>query len=222
MHPLLDGKRLIAFDLDGTLIDSVPDLTVAVARALVDQELPMPTTDDVRHWVGNGAAVLVERALTWAKGMPLEAMLFDRAYAAFLHYYGAAPNQLTSLYPGARSALTGLRQAGYTLVLITNKPERFIVPILDHFGLQGYFTLCLGGDSLAEKKPSPVPLLHAAQVGGVAPDACVMVGDSRHDIAAGKAAGFVTLALPYGYNHGEPIEESRPDAVIASLAELIA
>lgn len=222
MHPLLDGKRLIAFDLDGTLIDSVPDLTVAVARVLVDQGLPMPTTDDVRHWVGNGAAVLVERALTWAQGAPPEAMLFDRAYAAFLHHYAAAPNQLTSLYPGARSALVGLRQAGYTLVLITNKPERFITPILDHFGLQGCFTLCLGGDSLAEKKPSPVPLLHAAQVGGVAPAACVMVGDSRHDIAAGKAAGFVTLALPYGYNHGEPIDESGPDAVIASLAELIA
>ena len=222
MHPLLDGKRLIAFDLDGTLIDSVPDLTVAVAHALVDQGLPMPTAEDVRHWVGNGAAVLVERALTWAQGEPPREMLFDRAYAAFLHHYAAAPNQLTSLYPGARSALTGLRDAGFTLVLITNKPERFIAPILDHFGLRGCFELCLGGDSLAEKKPSPLPLLHAAKVGGVSPDACVMVGDSRHDIAAGKAAGFVTLALPYGYNHGEPIGDSEPDAVIASLAELIA
>lgn len=222
MHPLLDGQQLIAFDLDGTLIDSVPDLTVAVAHALVDQGLPMPTADEVRHWVGNGAAVLIERALTWAQGAPPEAMLLDRAYAAFLRHYAAAPNTLTSLYPGVRSVLTGLRDDGFTLVLITNKPERFIAPILDHFDLQGCFTLCLGGDSLAEKKPSPMPLLHAAQVGGVVPAACVMVGDSRHDIAAGKAAGFVTLALPYGYNHGAPIEDSRPDAVIASLAELIA
>ncbi|MFN2410357.1 MAG: phosphoglycolate phosphatase [Halomonas sp.] len=222
MHPLLHGKRLIAFDLDGTLIDSVPDLTVAVAHALADQRLTMPTADNVRDWVGNGAAILVERALTWALCTPPDALLFDRAYAGFLHYYAAAPNQLTELYPGVRQTLTTLREAGYVLVLITNKPERFIAPILDHFNLKACFTLCLGGDSLAEKKPSPLPLLHAANACGVAPGECLMVGDSRHDIAAGKAAGFTTLALPYGYNHGEPISHSDPDAILASLAELIA
>lgn len=107
-------------------------------------------------------------------------------------------------------------------MLITNKPERFIAPILDHFNLNACFALCLGGDSLAEKKPSPLPLLYAAKAYGVAPTECLMVGDSRHDIAAGKAAGFTTLALPYGYNHGEPISHSGPDAVLTSLAELIA
>lgn len=222
MHPLLHGKRLIAFDLDGTLIDSVPDLTVAVAHALADQRLTMPTAENVRDWVGNGAAVLVERALTWALGTPPDAILFNRAYAGFLRYYAAAPNQLTALYPGAEQALTTLREAGYILVLITNKPECFIAPILDHFGLKACFTLCLGGDSLAEKKPSPLPLLHAANACNVMPAECMMVGDSRHDIAAGKAAGFTTLALPYGYNHGEPISHSGPDAILASLAELIA
>lgn len=222
MHPLLNGKRLIAFDLDGTLIDSVPDLTVAVAHALADQGLAMPSPDNVRDWVGNGAAVLVERALTWALGAPPDTLLLDRAYAGFLHHYAAAPNQLTALYPGVKQALTTLHEAGYMLVLITNKPERFIVPILEHFELNACFALCLGGDSLAEKKPSPLPLLYAAKACGVTPGDCMMVGDSRHDIEAGKAAGFTTLALPYGYNHGKPISHSDPDAVLSSLDEMIA
>jgi len=222
VHPLLRGKRLIAFDLDGTLIDSVPDLAAAVAHALADQQLAEPTADKVRDWVGNGAAVLVERALTWAQGEPAEAALFERSYEAFLRHYAAASNELTTLYPGAHEALADLCEAGFTLVLITNKPQRFIAPILDHFGLGACFTLCLGGDSLAEKKPSPVPLLHAANACGVQPAECVMVGDSRHDIAAGKAAGFATLALPYGYNHGEPIIHSAPDAILGSLTELLA
>ncbi|SDO00764.1 phosphoglycolate phosphatase [Vreelandella arcis] len=221
MHPLLRGKRMIAFDLDGTLIDSVPDLAVAVGRALNDQGLATPSVDKVRDWVGNGAAILVERALTWAQGEAPDAGLFDRAYAAFLDHYAAAPNALTTLYPGVSQALNALSQAGFMLVLITNKPKRFIQPILDHFGLQTYFMLCLGGDSLAEKKPAPLPLLHAASVCGVVPAECMMVGDSRHDIAAGKAAGFATLALPYGYNHGEPIANSAPDGVVNVLTELL-
>ncbi len=107
------------------------------------------------------------------------------------------------------------------LALITNKPERFIAPILSHFGVLALFTSTVGGDSLAEKKPSPLPLLHVAHTLDIAPSASVMVGDSRHDIAAGKAAGFTTVALPYGYNHGDPIEQSHPDLIVASLRELV-
>lgn len=221
LHAVLGGKRLIAFDLDGTLIDSVPDLAAAVARTLKELDLPSPGEAEVRDWVGNGAAVLVERALTWALQAPPEPSLQQRAYDAFMVHYGAAPNTLTTLYPGVQQTLKALHQHGLMLVLITNKPERFIEPLLSHFELQSYFTLWLGGDSLAEKKPHPLPLLHAAQHCQIPPTECVMVGDSRHDIAAGKAAGFTTLALPYGYNHGEPIETSHPDRVLGSLTELL-
>ena len=220
-HPVLQGKRLIAFDLDGTLIDSVPDLAAAVARTLSELDLPEPNETKVRDWVGNGAPVLVERALTWALQAPPEPSLQQRAYDAFMGHYGAAPNALTTLYPGVKQALEALYQQGLTLVLITNKPERFIEPLLNHFELLNYFTLCLGGVSLAEKKPHPLPLLHAAHHCQIPPAECVMVGDSRHDMAAGKAAGFTTLALPYGYNHGEPIENSHPDLVLSSLTELL-
>jgi len=221
LHSVLQGKRLIAFDLDGTLIDSVPDLAVAVACALRELDLPEPSESDVRDWVGNGAPVLVERALAWALQAAPEPALHQRGYDAFMAYYGAAPSALTTLYPGVQPALQALHEQGITLVLITNKPERFIEPLLNHFDLLDYFTLWIGGDSLAEKKPNPLPLLHAASTCQIPPAECVMVGDSRHDIAAGKAAGFTTLALPYGYNHGEPIEESNPDLVLASLTELL-
>ena len=220
-HAVLQGKQLIAFDLDGTLIDSVPDLAAAVARTLVELGMPAPNEKEVRDWVGNGAPVLVERALTWALKAAPEPALLKRGYDLFMEHYGAAPNTLTTLYPGVKQALQSLDQQGLTLVLITNKPERFIEPLLSHFELLDYFTLCIGGDSLPEKKPHPLPLLHAAQHCKVPPEACVMVGDSRHDIAAGKAAGFTTLALPYGYNHGEPIESSCPDLVLSSLSELL-
>lgn len=220
MHSVLAGKQLIAFDLDGTLIDSVPDLAVALARALSELGLSEPSEARVRDWVGNGAPMLVERALAWAlQGAP-EPELQERAYHAFMRYYGAAPNALTTLYPGVQEALQALHKSGFTLVLITNKPERFIKPLLTHFKLLEFFSMWIGGDSLADKKPSPLPLQHVARMTQIPPSKCVMVGDSRHDVIAGKAAGFTTIALPYGYNHGEPIEESDPDLVLTSLAEL--
>ncbi|WP_404377243.1 phosphoglycolate phosphatase [Vreelandella aquamarina] len=221
MHTILQGKRLIAFDLDGTLIDSVPDLAVGVQRALEDVDLAQPSEDQVRDWVGNGAQVLVERALSWALAAAPSTALQQQAYDAFMRHYGAAPNALTRLYPDVSEALHALHQAGYVLALITNKPERFIAPILSHFGLLPLFTRTVGGDSLPEKKPSPLPLLHIAQTLDIAPSVSVMVGDSRHDIAAGKAAGFTTVALPYGYNHGDPIEQSQPDLLVSSLRELV-
>ncbi|MGP9684750.1 phosphoglycolate phosphatase [Halomonas sp. AOP25-F1-15] len=221
LHSVLQGKRLIAFDLDGTLIDSVPDLAVAVMLTLRELGLREPSEDQVRNWVGNGAPVLVQRALAWAREEAAEPALETCAYEAFMKHYGAAPNALTTLYPGVVQTLQALHQHGMTLVLITNKPERFIEPLLNHFKLIDYFTLWIGGDSLAEKKPHPLPLLHAADRCQISPSECVMVGDSRHDVAAGKAAGFTTLALPYGYNHGEPIEHSHPDLIVSSLTELL-
>lgn len=221
MHPLLTDIRVVTFDLDGTLIDSVPDLAVAVDTALDDLGLPAAGEAKVRDWVGNGSLTLMERALTDARGeAPLPPQL-RQAHEAFLHHYSRDPGSRTRLYPGVREALDGLRGAGYPLALVTNKPEAFIAPILTGFGLAEHFALCLGGDSLPQKKPDPAPLRYVAAHFGVPPAACLMVGDSRHDIAAGRAAGFRTLAVPYGYNHGEPVRDSGPDGVVESLAELV-
>ncbi|WP_027966302.1 phosphoglycolate phosphatase [Halomonas halocynthiae] len=221
MHPLLKNAQLIAFDLDGTLIDSVPDMATAVDAAMTQLGLPAPGVVKVRHWVGNGAQVLMQRALADAVGEAASEAWLDQAYAAFLVHYARASCQQTCLYPGVKGALDGLRDAGLTLVLITNKPTAFIAPLLAHVNLQQHFSLCLGGDSLAQRKPDPMPLLYAAEFFSIAPSRCVMIGDSRHDIVAGKAAGFRTLAVPYGYNHGESVELSHPDGVLESLAQLV-
>lgn len=221
MHPLLSGIRLVAFDLDGTLVDSVPDLATAVDAALSDLDLPPPGEAKVRDWVGNGSLKLLERALVDALKAPPDEPLLVRAHQGFLDHYGRAPSARTRCFPGAREALEALQARGLALALVTNKPSAFIAPVLAGVGLEGYFGLCLGGDSLARKKPDPAPLRHAAAHFDVAPAASLMVGDSRHDIAAGKAAGFRTLAVPYGYNHGVPVADSHPDGIVESLADLV-
>ncbi|MDN3525815.1 phosphoglycolate phosphatase [Halomonas sabkhae] len=221
MHSLLDDIRLICFDLDGTLVDSVPDLAAAVDAALCDLGLPAAGERHVRDWVGNGSRVLMERALRHALAEEPGASRLEQAHDAFVNHYERRPCAASRLYPGVAEALQQLHAAGLTLVLVTNKPAAFIAPILEHFGLSTYFSLCLGGDSLARRKPDPLPLTHAAATFATSTTHCLMVGDSRHDIAAGRAAAFRTLAVPYGYNHGEPVALSGPDAVVESLVELL-
>ena len=177
----------------------------------------------VRDWVGNGSHTLVERALTHAYGVAegdVDAAEIDAAHVRFLEHYGAAPCEHTRLYDGVHDCLDALAAYNVPCALITNKPVAFLPPILARFELEGRFSLVLGGDSLREKKPHPLPLLHAAEQFGVAPRRSLMIGDSRHDIAAGRAAGFRTLAVSYGYNHGEPIRDSAPDYVVDSLGAL--
>lgn len=221
MHPMLHDIRLVAFDLDGTLIDSVPDLAAAVDAMLGDHGLAPVGEAKVRDWVGNGSRKLVERALAFALERVPDASALDAAHERFLAHYHAAPCERTRVFPGVREALEALHARGLILTLITNKPKAFIDPILEALSLRTFFAMTLGGDSLPEKKPHPAPLLHLAAHFDVDPAHCLMVGDSRHDVEAGKRAGFRTLAVPYGYNHGEPVSRSDPDALVESLRELV-
>lgn len=219
--PILAGIRLVAFDLDGTLIDSLPDLAIAVDAMLLELDMPAAGEAKVGDWVGNGSRKLIERALYDALGeMPDDARL-TAAHARFLDYYAEAPSARTRVYHGVHEALAALRERDVIVALITNKPQAFIAPILESLELADYFDLTLGGDSLPRKKPDPAPLLHVAEHFKIAPEHCLMVGDSRHDIEAGKRAGFRTLAVPYGYNHGEPVALSCPDGMLESLTQLI-
>lgn len=221
MHSMLQDIRLVAFDLDGTLIDSVPDLATAVDVMLDEYGLAPAGETKVRDWVGNGTRKLVERALGFALGLAPDASVLDAAHERFLVHYHAAPCEHTRVFPGVYAALEALHARGLILTLITNKPKAFIDPILEALSLRTFFAMTLGGDSLPEKKPHPAPLLHLATHFDVAPAHCLMVGDSRHDVEAGKRAGFRTLTVPYGYNHGEPVSRSGPDAQVESLEELV-
>ncbi|WP_114418106.1 phosphoglycolate phosphatase [Marinospirillum perlucidum] len=225
LHPRLQEIRLLAFDLDGTLIDSVPDLTTAVDQALKQMHLPLAGPGQVRHWVGNGSQVLIQRAVTGQdQGEKLIAADDPRviqAHDLFLEAYAATQGEATRLYPGVLETLDQLSRLPLPLALITNKPARFLPELLAGLGIDHYFQLLLGGDSLAQKKPHPAPLLHAAEHFACPPKAAALVGDSRHDIEAARAAGFISVGVPYGYNHGQPISQSQPDLLINHLTDLL-
>lgn len=211
---------MILLDLDGTLVDSVPDLAYSVDVMMERLGLPRRGEAEVRHWVGNGVERLVRRALTGTlDGEPDEA-LFERAYPVFLEVYGANTSARSVLYPGIREGLDYLRAAGYRLGCVTNKAACFTEPLLKDLGIYGYFGLVVSGDTLAKKKPDPAPLLHAARHFGVEPHEALMVGDSVSDVKAARAAGFQIVCMTYGYNHGMDIREAHPDAVIDSLVQL--
>jgi len=212
--------KMILIDLDGTLVDSVPDLGFCVDR-LMERLGRHPWGEArVRDWVGNGVERLVRRALTGElDGEPGDAE-YARAYPIFLELYAANTAERSRLYPGVREGLDTLRGAGYPLACVTNKAAQFTEPLLQHLGVWNYFGLVVSGDTLAEKKPNPAPLLHAARHFGVQPKDALMVGDSISDVMAARAAGFAIVCVSYGYNHGRDIREAAPDAVIDALTEL--
>ncbi|TVQ93508.1 MAG: phosphoglycolate phosphatase [Chromatiaceae bacterium] len=216
--PLHPG--LILIDLDGTLVDSVPDLTHCVDAMLTQLGRASRGEAAVRNWVGNGVERLVKRALTdRMDGEPTAAELAE-ALPLFCDIYADNTARRSVPYPGVREGLTWLRERGYRLGCVTNKAARFTEPLLAALDLREHFELVISGDSLPEHKPHPLPLLHAADFFGCAPAAALMVGDSVSDVKAARAAGFAVVCVSYGYNHGEDIGLAGPDAVIDALTEL--
>lgn len=224
LEQLFDGKlpRLVMFDLDGTLMDSVPDLAAAVDKMLMLLGREPAGVARVRDWVGNGSRVLVRRAL--AGGLQHDGVadeLADEALALFMQAY-AGGHELTTVYPGVCECLDWLRARGVKLAIVTNKPAQFIEPLLEEKGLAGYFDWLVGGDTLPQQKPDPAALFWVMEKAGVAPGESLFVGDSRNDVRAAKAAAVPCVALTYGYNHGEPIANERPALTLDDLSELVA
>ena len=215
-HP----PALIMLDLDGTLVDSVPDLALAVDQMLTSIGKPPAGELKVRDWVGNGAQALVARAYVDAMTYPIDLydqVDFKRAYQRFFEYYEASNGVAAVVYPGVREALDRWSLKGIKLAVVTNKPMQFTTSLLESVGLADYFSSVCGGDSLPKRKPEPDQLLYTLKQAVVSADQALMVGDSSNDINAGRAAGIGTLAVPYGYNHGLPIDESHPDQVVTRL-----
>ncbi len=211
---------MVLIDLDGTLVDSVPDLTFCVDEMMQELGMPLRGEARVRTWVGNGVERLVRRALTDSLDGEPEDELFQRAYPIFLRLYAENTSGRSQLYPGVREGLDYLRSAGFKLGCVTNKAEQFTLPLLEAMEIRDYFAIVVSGDSLQEKKPHPMPLLHAAEFFGVEPGKALMLGDSMSDVKAARAAGFKVVCMSYGYNHGIDIREANPDAVLDSMTEL--
>lgn len=222
-HLFADKKpKLVLFDLDGTLVDSVPDLANAIDRMLLELGKETAGIERVRSWVGNGAAVLVQRALSGS----MEVLVsnpdeFEKAYALFLKFYGEHTADQSCLYEGVEECLMSLQNQKIKMGLVTNKPIQFTLTMLAGFKLNGYFDVVIGGDSLPQKKPSAKPLLEAMARCSASPSETLMVGDSKSDVVAARAAGCPVICVPYGYNHGEDIAKYEPDLIVQSLAELV-
>ncbi|MBA6340803.1 phosphoglycolate phosphatase [Colwellia sp. MB02u-10] len=222
-----ENKTVLLFDLDGTLVDSAPDLAAAINKMLLALNLTTFPQEIIRGWVGNGAKTLVERALQHscdnnaAVDNSLSEAKVNEALAIFLNYYQQFLCVESSLYKGVRETLLALKDQGYRLAIITNKPTEFIEPIITGFELKGLFELQLGGDSLIERKPHPLPLLHACKTLKVSVAQCIMIGDSKNDILAAKAANIQSIGLTYGYNYGEDIRVYQPDWCLDTFAELL-
>ena len=214
--------EFVGFDLDGTLVDSVPDLAWCIDRTMPRFGMPPRGEARVRNWVGDGVERLVERALTGETDARADPERLREACAVFLDLYSVHGCDRSRIYPGVRKGLAEFRARGAVLACITNKPRTPAVDLLAHLQLLDAFALVLGGDSLPRRKPDPLPLRHACSEFGAAVERSIFVGDSAGDVAAARAAGMRVACVSYGYNHGRDISEAAPDAVIDSLEELAA
>ncbi len=212
--------HMILIDLDGTLVDSVPDLAFCVDAMMARLGRPPHGEAKVRNWVGNGVERLVRRSLIGQlEGEPDEAG-FQRAYPIFLELYRDNTSKRSQLFPGIEEGLDWLKAAGYRLGCVTNKAAQFTEPLLRDLGVRDSFEIVISGDTLPRSKPDPLPLLHAAAHFDVEPAAALMIGDSISDVKAARAAGFTIFCMSYGYNHGQDIRDYHPDAVLDSLTEI--
>jgi phosphoglycolate phosphatase len=211
--------KAVTIDLDGTLLDTIPDLAVAANMMLAELGRPKQDVDLIRTFVGKGIPRLVERALAGSvDGVP-ERALFEQALPVFERCYSAVNGQHTTVYPGVREGLDRLRAEGFPLACVTNKSGRFTLPLLDAMRLAGYFSQVVAGDSLPRKKPDPLPLTHASAQFGIAPQFMLMIGDSLNDAEAARAAGCPVFCVDYGYNEGHDVRELDIDAIVTSLLD---
>ncbi len=215
---MFSDVRVVLFDLDGTLVDTAPDLAAATDYMLESLSLPPVGEARVRTWIGHGVSHLIKCALAATSGS--EQDLFESGSRLFLDYYAGHLADRTLPYPGVVEALDELVGRGLRLGVVTNKPARFTEPLLESLGLRDAFQAVVTGDAVKEQKPAPEPLLQAVRLCGGIPRQAIMVGDSMTDVEAARRAELGVIGVPYGYNHGDELFWTAPDLMIQSLIEL--
>jgi len=212
--PATDRLQAAIVDLDGTMVDTVGDFDAALNAMLADHGLPAVDRAFIERTVGKGSEHLIRSTLAQVGA---DAGLYDDAWQRYQRHYLAVNGQFSAVYPGVLDGLRQLAGAGLALACLTNKPGAFARPLLAAKGLDGFFRQVFGGDAFARKKPDPLPLLETCRALGTAPAATLMVGDSSNDAQAARAAGCPVVLVSYGYNHGRPVAEAQPDAVVDRL-----
>lgn len=217
------AQSLLMFDLDGTLIDSAPDIAIAGNKMLSELGKDTFKPERFRHWVGNGATIMVNRALSGSDQINpnLNPTECKKALDIFMQAYLAAPCVATTLYADVAQTLKTLKAQGHTIAVVTNKPAAFVSPILQKLKISQYIDFQLGGDDLTEKKPSALPLLHTCQTLGFEPQNAIMIGDSTNDIQAAHNANITSIGLTYGYNYGQPISDDNPNYVFDHFKDIL-
>ena len=218
--PLARGIAAVMIDLDGTLLDTVPDLAAAAERMLAALDLRPCPAEQIRGFVGKGIPKLVERCLEASAGRERAGALQGEALALYLDFYAEESGRRTALYPGVIEGIERLRAMGLRLACVTNKAECFTLPLLEQKGLAAYFELVVSGDTLARKKPDPMQLAHICAVFAFAPERVLLIGDSVNDALAARAAGCPVVCVSYGYNECGDVHDLDCDAIVGSLLDV--
>lgn len=215
----MSGVRAAIIDLDGTMLDTAPDFHVAINRMRDELSLAPLAIETIKTFVGQGSENLMRRVL----GVDFDAagveQRFEQALSSYQKHYLTINGDHSTLYPGVHEGLEALQAKGLRLACVTNKPLAFARPLLAKMQLAGYFDIVYGGDSFAKKKPDPMPLLQVCSDFALEPQQVVAIGDSSNDALAARAAGCRVLNVPYGYNHGQPIQEVDSDGIVETLLD---
>jgi phosphoglycolate phosphatase len=215
----LKNIRAAIIDLDGTMLDTAPDFHVAINRMRAELHLAPMSIDTIKNFVGKGTENLIRSVLS-VDYRPTEIeQHFEHALTSYQRHYLAINGDYSALYPQVREGLDALQAKGIRLACVTNKPIAFALPLLQKKELRQYFDIVYGGDSLPKKKPDPYPLLQVCADFSLQPRQVVAIGDSSNDAQAARAAGCWVLNVPYGYNHGQPIQEVDSDGIVSTLLD---
>jgi len=211
--------KAVMIDLDGTLVDSIPDLAAAANGMLREMGRPELPAEVIRTFVGKGIPNLVARSLTGDLDGTVPQDVLERAMPIYERWYTAVNGRHSTIYPGVMDGLDALRKARFPLACVTNKSGRFTTALLECLDLAPYFTQVVAGDTLPQKKPDPAQLLHACRGFDVAPRDMLLIGDSVNDAQAARAAGCPVFCVPYGYNEGRDVRVLDVDSIVDSLAD---
>ncbi|WP_312549913.1 phosphoglycolate phosphatase [Massilia sp.] len=219
MQPGAAVIKAAIIDLDGTMLDTVPDFELALNAMRAEFRLAPITQDVIKPMVGKGSEKLIRDVLSLDFDPDRIESVYDEAMAAYQRHYLAINGERSRLFDGVIEGLTALREQGLRLACVTNKPISFTTPLLAQKGLAPFFELVYGGDSLPKKKPDPLPLLQVCSDFDLPPQQVVAIGDSSNDAEAARAARCYVLTVPYGYNHGRPVQEIDSDGIVNSLLD---
>ena len=216
---------LVMFDLDGTLVETAPEIMDAVNDTLARFDLPLVSQQQVNDWIGHGTLSLLVDAVAFATGRPHDEVraseLLRTMVGEYNVFYGRRCGTRSHLYPKVRETLEALRAQGTRLAVVTNKEERYTQIVMEVQKLTDLFDVVISGDTFATKKPNPAGVAHCLTLFGVTADRALFVGDSSIDAATARAAGVAVWLLPYGYNIGQPIAACQPDRLIQNCSELL-